>query len=326
MNRNRIYFGLLLLILVAVISVTAFEMSDDGKKEDVYSVSVIVDDSNNDRWIAMREGLEQAARDNNIDLNYVFFGKFGSVEEEVELIQREVNNGIDGVIVQMVSDHAGMKELGEISMQTAVMLLETDVEPQGVYAVTGPDNLGIGMALGKSITQDLGSSLAEKKIGILCGNQEQIAMQQRLLGIKEILEEENAQISWMLQGRNESIAEALAANEQEKHVDLIVALGNEETEMAVDHLLSMEAEEKESCLLYGVGCSEKAVYYLDKGMIQSLVVPNEFNMGYLSMEQIAKQIKYRLSATESSEIDYLVIDRDNLYEEENQKILFPIVQ
>ncbi len=326
MNRNKLYFGLLMLVLVIVIVGTAYEMLGTGKQEKTYTVSVIVDDSNNDRWIAMREGLEQAARDNNITMNYVFSGKFASEREELELIEREIQNGTDGLILQMISDSVGLDNLNQDSQQIAVMLLETDVEPQGVYAVTGPDNKDIGITLGETAAAKSEIEIKEKRIGILGGNQAQIAMQQRLEGVKNALEKESAEPLWTLQGNSEEIRELLPKKAQTDPVDILIALGNEETELAVDFLLTKGEEEKGSCLLYGVGYSEKAVYYLDKGWIQSLVVPNEFNMGYLSMEQIAKQIQYRLSEVQGREIDYLVIDQENLYEEENQKVLFPIVQ
>ncbi|MDE7285390.1 MAG: substrate-binding domain-containing protein, partial [Lachnospiraceae bacterium] len=156
MNRNKIYFSLLMLILVIVIGGAVYEMLDAGKEEKPYTVSVIVEDSNNDRWIAMRQGLEQAAQDYNINLNFVFSGEFDDIEEEMELILREVRGGAEGLIIQMISDDEGMEELGEVEAQMAVMLIESDVEPQGVYAVTGPDNMGIGMALGREVMQEIG--------------------------------------------------------------------------------------------------------------------------------------------------------------------------
>lgn len=326
MNRNKLYFGLLMLALVVVIVGTAYEMLDAGKEEKSYTVSVIVDDSNNERWIAMREGLEQAARDYNITMNYVFSGKFGSEREEMELIEREIQSGTDGLILQMISDNLGLDKLGQDSPQVAVMLLETDVEPQGIYAVTGPDNKGIGITLGETAATESDAAIKEKKVGVLAGDQAQIAMGQRLEGVKSALEKEGAEPLWTLWGNAQETGEMLEEKVQTDPVDILIALGNEETELAVDFLLTKGEEEKGSCLLYGVGYSEKAVYYLDKGWIKSLVVPNEFNMGYLSMEQIARQIQYRLSEVESREIDYLVIDQENLYEEENQKVLFPIVQ
>lgn len=59
MKKNRIYFGLLILALVVTIVWTSAGMLGVNKEEKKYSVSVIANDSNNDRWIAMREGLEQ---------------------------------------------------------------------------------------------------------------------------------------------------------------------------------------------------------------------------------------------------------------------------
>lgn len=320
MNRNRIYFGLLMLMLVIVIVSSAYQMLNAGKKEETYHVSVIVDDGNSDRWIAMREGLEHAARDNHVDLNFVFYGKFGSIEEELELVRRELENGADGVIVQPVSGTEVFEVFEEISAKAAVVLLESDVEPQGLYGVVGPNNKEIGQALGNEIAEKLGDSLKGKTIGILCGNQEQIAMQERLVGVQEALEGTEAQILWILENHFGQGKESLEEYDGNAPVEILIALGNEETEQAVDYVLT------KSCLLYGVGCSEKAVYYLDKGLIQSMVVPNEFNMGYLSVEQIAGQLGYRLSQTEGREVGYLVIDRENLYREETQKILFPIVQ
>ncbi|MFR2836002.1 MAG: hypothetical protein ACLTCI_04085 [[Clostridium] nexile] len=33
-------------------------------------------------------------------------------------------------------------------------------------------------------------------------------------------------------------------------------------------------------LLYGIGQSTEAIYYLDKGIAECVVVPDEFNVGY----------------------------------------------
>ena len=115
MNRNKIYFCLLMLILLIVIIGAVYEMLDAGKEEEPYTVSVVVEDRNNDRWIAMRQGLEQAAQDYNIHLNYVFSGEFRDGKEEMELIHREVRNGTDGLIVQMFSDEARMEDISEMS-------------------------------------------------------------------------------------------------------------------------------------------------------------------------------------------------------------------
>lgn len=188
MKKNRIYFGLLILALVVTIVWTSAGMLGVNKEEKKYSVSVIVNDSNNDQaGIARREGLEQAAKDDDIQLNYVSTGVFASEDEEKALIEREVENGADGIIVQLVSSEDTYAVFEKIDSSVAVMLLETDAVSEGVYSVTAPDNLWIGEALAQTVLQDYGDSLSEKKIGILSGNQNQLSMQQRLGSVKKLL-------------------------------------------------------------------------------------------------------------------------------------------
>lgn len=321
MNRNRFYFGAVLLILLLIIVWTSYSMLSVGREEESHKVSVIVEDSGNDRWIALRQGIEQAARDYNIDVNYVSTGKFSAVEEQISLIDRELDNGAKGVIVQMFTSDAA-DEIADISAQAAVILLETDVVPEDLYAVAGPDNEAIGSAAAEAVKKRLGEALSSARVGILAGNQNQLSMRQRLQGVKRALAEENAQIVWCADEESTQTQEGFYRIAGEKPAEVIIALSNAETEKMVDYLTVNGA----GCLLYGVGCSDKAVYYLDKGIIDTLVVPNEFNMGYQSMETMAKQLSYHQAEAAGCEVEYLVIDRTNLYEEENQKVLFPLVQ
>lgn len=325
MNKNRLYFGLIISVLVIIIIWTSVGMLGVNSKEEKYTVSVIVDDSNNDRWIAMREGLEQSAKDNNIQLNYVSTGTLAGIGEEKALIEREIENGADGMILQLVSSDDGYKTLENIGASIPVMLLETDAEPEGAYAVTAPDNKEIGRTLAEAVLEEQKEYLDNKKIGILSGNQKQLAMRQRLQGAEETLKSAGVEPQWVLSSFGQPLVGEIAEKQMQDAADIIISLGNSETEAAVDYLQS-ESGQRKSFLLYGEGGSEKAVYYLDKGIIKILVVPNEFNMGYQSMQAVAEQLKYQLSVMQSIKIDSLVINRDNLYDEENQKILFPIVQ
>ena len=222
MKKNRIYFGLLILALVVTIVWTSAGMLGVNKEEKKYSVSVIANDSNNDRWIAMREGLEQAAKDDDIQLNYVSTGVFASEDEEKALIEREVENGADGIIVQLVSSEDTYAVFEKIDSSVAVMLLETDAVSEGVYSVTAPDNLWIGEALAQTVLQDYGDSLSEKKIGILSGNQNQLSMQQRLGSVKKLLEDENIEPVWILSGQGENLSSELVTKQADEPVDILI--------------------------------------------------------------------------------------------------------
>lgn len=320
MKKNRLYFGVLLLLLL--IAAASYGMLHAGRREKTYNISVIVDDSNNDRWIAFHQGLEQAAAAQNMNVSFVSTGKLTDTQEQLALIEREIENGADGILVQMVGGAQPMKELEQAAARAAVMLVETNVAPEGVYAFTGPDNRAMGAALAQAVCDDLGGELSGKKIGVFSGSMQKLSTQQRLLGFQEEIAQTGAEIIWTVENQADG-AQKTKLPEQEE-ADIVVALENEETERMVDSVLS--GTQQTGSLLYGIGCSEKAVYYLDKGVIRVLVVPNEFHMGYQGMQALAWQLQYHLAKAEDSETGYLVVDQEKLYEESNQKILFPIVQ
>ena len=58
-----------------------------GTGEKRYQVSVIVSDSSQDRWVPLKAGLTQAARDNNIDLSYVYTDYIDDVFTQTALIR-----------------------------------------------------------------------------------------------------------------------------------------------------------------------------------------------------------------------------------------------
>lgn len=329
MKQNKIYFSMLIFVLVVIIVWTSYSMLNVGKKEEPHSVSVIVDNSNNERWIVMRQGLEQAAKDYGVDLNYVYTGEFIDMEEELSLIRREMKSGAEGIILQAAYTSQDSKEMLELGADTAVVLLESDLPAEGFYTYVGPDNQALGQAVADVLIDEYGQQLKTKKIGVLTGNQNQYGMQQRLAGFEARLKEVQVEAAWKIDREERKRKEEGEGEGSRFDVpfvpDIMIALGNDETEKLADY---MQEHKKTAgnCLAYGVGCSEKAVYCLDKGILQKLVVPNEFNMGYQSMEAMAKQLKYHTKEAATIQVDYLVVDRENLYDTDNQKVLFPIVQ
>lgn len=322
MGRNRIYFGCLIAAVCAMIIYASYGMLNWGQEEKTYPVSVIVDNSSSDRWFAFREGLKQAARDYHVQLNIVSTGELTNPEEEIVLIEREKENGAKGIIIQMCErdDESHFSRLQEAAGTAEILLVETDVEPEGIFPAVIADNYEMGRKIALSIKEDE-SKLAGKKIGILLGNRERLSQKQRLNGFLDEVDGSGVEIIWEI-ADHEDMRTTLT-DEQLRSVEVLVALENDETERAVDYLLEQETP---SCLLYGVGCSEKNVYYLDKKIISVLIVPNEFHMGYESVAVIATQMQNHIAAQQSSVVSFLAVRPEALYEEENQKLLFPLVQ
>lgn len=328
-NKNKVWFCILILGMLTAIALSYYGMVNSGKTRKIHKVSVIVNDSGSERWIAMRQGIEQAADDCGIDINYVTTGNFQSFEEELAVIRREFDNGAEGVIVQFTAAGAEDDAVRFLA-GSPVMLLESDIEPQEVCPLTAPDNYALGCALAEAFLAE-GAALGER-VGVLyeaAGEETEQnvpypAMQDRLAGVRETLGGAGIETAWELALTPDAPPEEAAAQLAGLPADAVLALGNNAAEAAVDYLQGKDGEGKWA--LYGIGCSGKAVYYLDRGEIQSLVVPDEFKMGYQSVANMARRLQYPLSEMESSAVDYLVVDRDNLYDADRQKQLFPLVQ
>ena len=325
MTRNRLFFFMLVSFFVGIIAWTSYAMIGGEQEAKPYQVSVIVNDSNNDRWIALRQGLEQAAKDYHMDLNYVSTGKFKNSEEERALIRRELESGAQGIIVQGISDETETFDPTEFLSHVAVVLLESDGGSGDSCAVVGADNEAIGKAMGEAVIRDYGDSLAGKRIGILSGGGNGSAMRQRQQGLTQTLQKKDAVIVRNIFQIDGGPAQKKEQTAWTDSADIVIALDNDGTEWMID-VIQAGVDEGSNCALYGVGGSEKAVYYLDKGVVKTLVVPNEFKMGYQSMEAIANQLQHHTRQKEDYQVDYLVINQENMYDKKNQKLLFPIVQ
>lgn len=318
MKKNRIYIVCLTAVVLIMIAYASYGMLNMGQEEKAYPVSVIVDNSSSDRWFAFREGLKQASRDYHVQLNIVSTGELSNLEEEKQLIERESENGARGIIVQMCDgdEQEIIAQLQEAAGTADILLVEADVEPEGIFPAVKPENYEMGRMIAVSIKEDE-EYLSGKKIGILMGHRERLSQKQRLKGFLDEMEDSDAEILWQITDND------IVQSEQLEMAEILVALENDETERAVDFLVESE---RQSCSLYGVGCSEKNVYYLDKKRINVLIVPNEFHMGYQSVANIAARLQDHIDLSRDSVVSFLVVRPEVLYEEDNQKLLFPLVQ
>ena len=316
MKKNRISVILFLAVLLSVIIYSAYGMVNQGRDDDYISISVIVNDSSNARWDAFREGLEQGAEDNQVHLNLVSTGSFQNAQEEHTIVKRELEGDAAGVIVEPYSSEADSVLQGAAA--DSVVLVKTGVETDTLYTSVMTDHIKFGESLA-----DAAIEAGETKVGILSGNQSQLGMRQRLKGVKERLAEAGVEISWVLSAKelNKKIRNTeYFVNNQ---VNAVISLENDDTEKAVE-LLSDNVGI--SWRIYGEGRSEKTVYYLDKGLIQELVVPNDYYMGYERMLLAVQMARYHTDKMEQVEVDFFRVTKENLYAEETSRILFPTVR
>ena len=323
-NKNIFILVIAFLLLVTLMtSTSALIMS--GIRDEQVEVSVVLDDAGHGRWASFLAGAEQAAKDKGVRLKAVSSGKNTSVNQLHSLISEEILDGADGIILQPISSRQTENMISDISHRAVLVLVDStadmEVDVEGRSACIEADNLEIGRALANEVRITLGNDLSGHSIGIIAGDKRLNSLEQRMKGFTENIESSNAEILWTDNSVN-NILDNIEFKQKNHPVDIFVALDNNGLETACEFALRMEKKP----YIFGEGTSIKNVSYLDDGLIKSMVVPNEYYMGYQSVSAVVKRLENRLTPMEDETISFRVVNRENLFDEGNQRMLFPVVE
>ena len=322
MKNSKKVFILTEGILGLLVLLLAVTMLLDKNGKEPYRVSVIIENSEDNQWAAFRYGLRMAARDRLTEVSVVPTEGIMTLEEEKELIKQEIYNGADGLILQPVPGSDTEEMLKKIEKKVPIMLVGSAaaVEEAETFPVTQPDNYTMGQALAEELIRDCADNLRGKSLGIVSWTGDSQAVLDRTEGFREALKGCGTRISWNVEG---IFGEGEETLETLPKVDFVIALDDGSTTAAGEYAA---ANDLHGAIVYGIGNSTEAVYYLDTGRVQCLVVPDEFNVGYQSLEEMSGKLGHIFGKMEDRQTAYTVIRRDTLFTKENQEILFTMSQ
>ena len=250
-------------------------------------------------------GMEKAAEDGKLVLNYVMVPEEATLDEERELAAQEVEDGAQALIIEPVASEGSGKMAEELSQRAVVVLLgeRADTEAAGRFGSVSADNYAIGVALGREIRK--GAAETGGSVALLPAAGSRGSVEQRRRGVLEALR-----------------GSGISLQEDAEGAAIIAGL----EDSALTEALSYALTAKERPLVYGVGNSNRNLYGLDRGDIRAMIVINEFNMGYLAVAEAKKKLSSRLREMEQLRVGDTLVSRDNMYSAENQKLLFPLVR
>lgn len=323
MKSSRKIFILSELILAAALAVVVFAMLREKSGREAERISVIIQDADASQWSAFKYGIRMAAEDFKMELSVIGTEGGMTAQEQQKLIEQEMENGADAVIVQPSEDDGTGEMLEKIREKLPVMLVESAVhtEEEGVFPCTAADNYALGEALADELLDDCSGSLQGKTLGLVADAKGSEAIRNRAKGFYERLKDGGGEISWSAVLPSEGKAEDLL--QKKPKVDFIIALDDKSLVQAGKEA---SARNVHGALVYGIGNSTEAVYFVDAGTAECLVVPDEFNIGYQAYAEAAEKLKSRFYTMKDRTVSYTVMRRENLFSKENQEILYTMNQ
>lgn len=320
MNNQKGFVLTEVILMIMVIGLALMMISGQNKKA-LDKVSVILENAGDSQWSALKYGLKMAAEEEGIELAVVDVEEGLDAEAQKKVFEREIEDGADALIVQPVLDKNDQEVLKKIEKRVPVMLVGYEAEKGETrydLPVIKEDNYEMGQALAEEMLKDFEGNIEEKKIGLLLASTDSNMLSSRECGFKDALEDKNANILEL------SLDSLLDREENtESKVDIVIALDDSNLTAIGEYLASSQPHGE---LLYGIGQSTEAIYYLDKGIAECVVVPDEFNVGYQSLSEVARKLDHYFENMKKQTVSYSVIRKETLFSKENQELLLTMSQ
>lgn len=301
-HKNFIQLAILAaLSLLVILSVFFREISWPETREDRVEISVLFREWESGIWTEVRRGMEKAAADCGAELRFLTPQEANSATEQQLLIEQELQNGADGLVVVPASPEV-LENTAQIHRGVPRIAMES--APGGGSFPVVPDNPGIGKMLAEAAAEDFPGGGTALLVNPVPGS----------AGLWERLDAAGATL------RERGISVLVCEGEQEWKERIGQADFCLLPDPALLHpMLDFCEEHQIQVPLYTAGYSKDVADGLENGQIAAAVVWSGYGEGYQAVRQAVLG-----KDAGPLEIPVILVRKEEMYEAENQKILFPI--
>ena len=317
-SDKRVLMAVVLVILFVMIIIVGLFRPD---KESTKKVSLILYGNNLKRWENLIQGAELSAEESDAEINTVYMSGESDYSEQIGIIQREVSNGADALVIAACDSEEIGKYIDKSKINLPVIFVETGVDSKQDRTCICADDYEMGYELGKSIVENENPIV---KVAIVSDGTERNSISKREQGVMDAISDYvNKVVIWERNPNEEDLTDRVFLQREivSEAVDVIVTLDNTMTDSLMDALDNLRKTSK----VYSISTSNQAVYCLDHKMIKILVHQNEFSIGYIGTKYAIDSKSAKKEYSDDS-IFYKAVSKDDMYDYDNQKLLFPFVK
>lgn len=326
MKRRKKHVFIILFLLLILSSV--FILSDTlwhGKDKKIYNISVITRGKNSESLMIMKQGIDQAASEMNVNISFVTLSEDNNIDEQKQLIEREIKNKADAIVISPVDYEEMVEPIENAMKKVPVILFESTVRSDAVLPSISCNNYNLGVNLGNEMLKN-GKKI--RNVAVVKNNLECSSVKDRYDGFMSVMEKTDINCTfWDIEVDKQQTyynkAKKLLENND---IDAVVTFDTgilEDVSEAKNDLIA-DNREKADVKIYGAGSTSKIISLLEKKIINAIAIENDFNVGYLSIKTAVNKIKGE--KVDNNVISSTVVNTDNMYSEENQRLLFPFIR
>lgn len=315
-----VVLGMFALIL-AIYAVRGVHDQEEEKKKVIFIPKTL--DKTNGFWTSLIEGAKLGAEEFNMDLEVVGGISEEEVEEQIAYIQKSIEKKPDVLLVAPCSYSETAEILKEaVKEGISLVLIDSVIENDVSTAIVATDNYEAGKELGSYANTLLKEG---DEIGIIAHVKGASTAIDREAGIRHGLGENANKISeTVFCGSSYEKAHSQAKKMIQQNPKLGMLIGTNEYASVGAARAVKELGMENKIKVVGFDNSIEEIKLLEEGVFQGIVIQKPFNMGYLGMKQ-AYNIVEGKKIQKNTDSGCKLITEENLYEEENQKLLYPFI-
>jgi ribose transport system substrate-binding protein len=276
-------------------------------------------------WQVVRAGIQAAATELDLSPRIVGPRWETEIDEQIKILSEVVDAKPRGILLA-ASDFNRLVPLTEraVARGIRVVTLDSGLNSGSPVSFVATDNVAAGVKAGAEIDR-------------LAPGGRPIALISHIQGVATAMDREQGVLRALkTRGPGTVLGPFYSQNEPDRavaivrqlvaqHPDLggIVAMNENSTVGAGRALRDLGVADR--IPLVGFDNSREEIEFLEKGVVRALVVQRPFNMGYLGLRTVAQAIRGR-RVDRVIHTDAVLVRRSDMFTEENQKLLFPLVQ
>lgn len=323
-KKNFLIFSLICILLISpflfgIINLTTKD-NEEPKK-----ISLILKTQSGDYWKNIRMGAEVAAKEFNVKVDFTSTSDESNIEGQVGLVNAAIQRKTDALILAPGDNNKLIKVAeSSVSKHIPVLVIDSKLNTNKIDSYIATNNLQAGKQAGEKL---LSLSNENSRIAIINFTKGESNNKERQDGLMKVISKHSEM---------KVVYKEPVAPDSESAVVLTkrLVLGGEKINsiIALNYVSSIGvAKAIDELGLAGkinvitFDNTPEEIEYLEKGVIEAIVIQSPFGMGYLAVKYAELSLQGK-KIPKYVDTGLVVIDRNNMYLPKNQKILFPFTQ
>lgn len=318
-------FILIVLILTAVVlgscATPTYSLKQNPGSREIY-LKLIAKSSESDFWKTVFEGAYAAAAEYNVEIVCLSPKEEDDYETQNWQISRAIEQGYDALILSAcdyVQTSSHVKSALDSGM--TVISIDSPIDVTPPLTQIGTDNIEAGRTAARAMIENMpGQKIIAGIINFEENSGNGVLRQQGFLEEANLQGIDVVDIRHAFSNIESPRDQTLLMLEEHPDINAIVTF-NEWTTIGVGEALRKN-KDKANLTVIGFDANSQSIEDLETDVFDALIVQNPFAMGYLGVVKAIENIQGK-GITEEIDTGTKVITKQNMYNPENQKLVFP---